>query len=43
MKKKKLEVSNLKVSYNGKTVIENLSLDIYQNEVLAIIGPANSG
>lgn len=43
MKKKKLEISNLQVSYNKKVVIENLNLDIYQNEVLAIIGPANSG
>lgn len=41
--KKKLEVKNLKVSYNGKTVVHNLNLDIYHNEVLAIIGPANSG
>lgn len=41
--KKKIEVSNLTVSYNNKTVIENLNLDIHHNEVLAIIGPANSG
>lgn len=41
--KKKLEVKNLKVSYNGKTVVHGLNLDIYHNEVLAIIGPANSG
>ena len=41
--KKKIEIKNLKVSYGAKTVIKNLNLDIYQNEVLAIIGPANSG
>lgn len=41
--KKKIEIKNLKVSYGPKVVIKDLSLDIYQNEVLAIIGPANSG
>ncbi len=40
---KKMEIKNLSVNYGGKDVIKNLSLDIYQNEVLAIIGPANSG
>ncbi len=41
--KKKIEIKNLKVSYGSKVVIKDLSLDIYQNEVIAIIGPANSG
>lgn len=41
--KKKLEIKNLTVSYGGGTVLENVSLDVYENEVLAIIGPANSG
>lgn len=41
--KKKIEIKNLKVSYGSKNVIKNLNLDIYQNEVIAIIGPANSG
>jgi phosphate transport system ATP-binding protein len=41
--KKKIEIRDLKVGYNNKTVIHGLSLDIYQNEILAIIGPANSG
>lgn len=41
--KKKIEIKNLKVSYGKQVVIKDLSLDIYQNEVLAIIGPANSG
>ena len=41
--KKKLEIKNLTVSYNDKAVIHDLNLDIYQNEILAIIGPANSG
>lgn len=41
--KKKLEVKNLTVAYNNNIVIDNLSIDVNQNEVLAIIGPANSG
>ena len=40
---KKIEIKNLKVFYGKKNVIKNLNLDIYTNEVLAIIGPANSG
>ena len=41
--KKKIEIKNLSVNYGSKDVIKNINLDIYQNEVLAIIGPANSG
>lgn len=41
--KKKIEIKNLTISYGPKTVVTNLNMDIYQNEVLAIIGPANSG
>lgn len=41
--KKKIEVKNLSVKYGGKDVLRSLSLDVYENEVLAIIGPANSG
>ena len=41
--KKKIEIKNLTISYGDKTVVQNLNLDIYKNEVLAIIGPANSG
>ena len=41
--KKKIEIRNLCVNYGSKDVIKNINLDIFQNEVLAIIGPANSG
>lgn len=41
--KNKIEIKNLNVSYGSKTVIQNLNLNVYENEVLAIIGPANSG
>lgn len=40
---KKIQIKGLTVNYGTKDVIDNLNLDIYQNEVLAIIGPANSG
>lgn len=41
--RKKIEVKNLSVNYGGKDVVEGLTLDVYENELLAIIGPANSG
>jgi phosphate transport system ATP-binding protein len=41
--KKKIEIKNLTLGYGTKMIIEGLNLDVYQNEVLAIIGPANSG
>ena len=41
--KKKIEIKDLTISYGSKVVVEKLNLDIYQNQVLAIIGPANSG
>lgn len=40
---KKIQIKGLSVNYGQQDVISNLDLDIYQNEVLAIIGPANSG
>jgi len=41
--KKKIEISNLEVRYDKKEVLKGISLDIYANEILAIIGPAQSG
>lgn len=41
--KKKIEIKDLTVAYHKEPVIDKLNLDIYENEVLAIIGPANSG
>ncbi|MCM2350761.1 MAG: phosphate ABC transporter ATP-binding protein [Bacteriovoracaceae bacterium] len=40
---KKIQIQDLSVNYGNHNVIEGLNLDIYENEVLAIIGPANSG
>ncbi len=40
---KKAEVQNLCLSFGSKEVIHGISFDLYQNEILGIIGPAQSG
>lgn len=40
---KVLEVNDLSISYGPKTAMSGLSLDVYENEIFGIIGPANSG
>ena len=42
-KQKKIEVSDLRLSYGGKEVIHGISFDVRQGEIFAIIGPAQSG
>ncbi|MDR1511543.1 MAG: phosphate ABC transporter ATP-binding protein [Endomicrobium sp.] len=39
----KIKVENLSCYYNKKCVLGSLSISVIQNEILAIIGPANSG
>jgi phosphate transport system ATP-binding protein len=39
----KVQVENLRLSYGAKEVIHGISFDIQQNEILGIIGPAQSG
>jgi phosphate transport system ATP-binding protein len=39
---KKVEVQNLRLSYGPKEVIHGISFDIFQNEILGVIGPAQS-
>ncbi len=38
-----IEVENLSVNYAGKPALDQLTLDVRRNEILAVIGPANSG
>lgn len=38
-----LEIRNLKKSYGGLTVIEDISLSVAQGEVVSVIGPSGSG
>lgn len=39
----KLEVRDLTVSYASEAAISNVNLNIYENEIFGIIGPANAG
>ncbi|MCA6070408.1 MAG: phosphate ABC transporter ATP-binding protein [Endomicrobium sp.] len=39
----KIKVENLSCYYNEKCVLESLNIDVVQNEILSVIGPANSG
>src|SRR5262245_9777435 len=43
MPEKKIEVQDLYLSYGPKEVIHGISFAIYQNEILGVIGPAQSG
>ena len=40
---KKIEIANLKVTYGDKEALKGIALDVYANEILSIIGPAQSG
>ena len=40
---KVLEVKDLAISYGDKKALSGLALDVYENEIFGIIGPANSG
>lgn len=39
----KISIKNLTVSYGDKVALKTINLDIAKNEILAVIGPANSG
>ncbi len=39
----KLEVRNLSISYGGTPALVGVDLEIHENEIFGIIGPANSG
>lgn len=39
----KIQVLNLSVTYAGEPALRNVQFSIYRNEILGIIGPANSG
>ena len=42
-KKVTISVQNISVSYDGKMAVDNISMNIYQNEVTALIGPSGCG
>ena len=39
----KLEVKDVTISYSGQTALAGVNLQIHENEIFGIIGPANSG
>lgn len=41
--KKKIEIKKLDINFDAIHALNNISLDIFENEILSIIGPANSG
>lgn len=41
--KNKIEISGLEVHYEGKPALNRISFDVHENEILGIIGPAQSG
>ncbi|MGE0454921.1 MAG: phosphate ABC transporter ATP-binding protein [Vicinamibacteria bacterium] len=40
---KEIEVSELRLAYESKEVLHGISFDVLRNEILAVIGPAQSG
>lgn len=38
-----IKTVNLNCCFDSSCVLQNLNLEIYENEILGIIGPANSG
>jgi phosphate transport system ATP-binding protein len=39
----KLSVKDLRISYGGESVLEDVNFDIQEHEIFGIIGPANAG
>ena len=40
---KEIEVEELRLSYDSKEVLHGITFDVFRNEILAVIGPAQSG
>jgi phosphate transport system ATP-binding protein len=40
---KEIEVEGLRLSYEAQEVLHGITFDVYRNEILAVIGPAQSG
>ena len=41
--KKIIELKNISKAFDGETVLDNISLDIYDNEFLTLLGPSGCG
>jgi len=40
---RKIEIRNLSVHYDDKCALDDVTLDVYEHEILSVIGPANAG
>jgi len=40
---KEIEVEGLRLAYDSKEVLHGITFDVYRNEILSVIGPAQSG
>jgi phosphate transport system ATP-binding protein len=40
---KEIEVQDLRLAYDSKEVLHGITFDVFRNEILAVIGPAQSG
>ena len=40
---RKIEIRNLSVHYGDTRALDDVSLDVYEHEILSVIGPANAG
>jgi len=40
---KHIEIEDLRLAYNQKEVLHGISFDVFRNEILGVIGPAQSG
>ena len=43
VRNRKLQVSNLEISYGGKSALSGVNLEVREHEIFGIIGPANAG
>jgi phosphate transport system ATP-binding protein len=43
MAAKKIEVRDLRLAYGAREALKGVTFDVYQNKILAVIGPAQSG
>jgi phosphate transport system ATP-binding protein len=39
----KFNITNLNIWFASTHAVNNLNMDVYKNEILSVIGPANSG
>ena len=39
----KLTIKNIHKSYNGKTILDDISFEVYSGEFLSILGPSGCG